>query len=121
MRIISGKSDEFFDEGVQFAAAHGADVLINELTVFVDENRGDAADAVGAAYSAVLIDVELADQRLAVVGVGSGVKRRSQQAARAAPGRPKVDENGLVACRVKSALERGVGNVNDFFTHGSCS
>lgn len=105
------------DERHQFALTHGAGVLTDDFAVLVDENRRNAANVVFGGDGGVFVHVVLGDHGAAVELFGSGVKRRGQHTAGAAPGSPEVDEDGLVGHVLHGVLKVGIGRGEDEFAH----
>lgn len=115
------KSEMFVNESHQFAFAHGAGVLIDELSVFVNEDGRNAANVVLGGNGAVFIDVVLANHGLALVLRGGRFQRRSQHTARTAPRSPEVNKDRLAGDGLDIGIKGGVGNVNDVFAHSDYS
>ena len=72
-----------------------ADDLFDHLAALEEQQGGNPTDVELEGGVRVLVDVQLADQDLAVVVAGQFVDRRRQPAAGAAPFRPEINENGF--------------------------
>jgi hypothetical protein len=104
---------------LQLRFAECPDFRSSELAFVEDHQGGDAADAKFAGDVAVVIDVELGDLQLAVVGSGQLIQRGGDHFAGAAPFGPKVHEDGLVSLQ-HVGFEAGIGDVFDEVAgHGS--
>src|ERR1700677_5188166 len=64
--------------------------LLNHLSTLKDQQRWDPGDLITHRSRAVGIDVHFSDLEFALVVLRQLIHDRSQRAARAAPGRPKV-------------------------------
>jgi hypothetical protein len=93
---------------------------VRRRAVLEDDQRRDRHDAVLGGRLLVLVDVELDDPKLVGLLVGDLLEARRDHTARTAPGRPEVDENGLVVLE-HLGLEVVVGHVGDVRGHGGSS
>ena len=85
--------DVAFEQLLDVGLAYRAHFLRDNLTAFEHQQRGDAADVIPHGGSAILIDIQLANFRLAGKLVSDRVHGRRHHAARAAPLCPKVHQN----------------------------
>src|SRR4051794_26041650 len=76
---------------VSFAAE--ADDLVSDFAVLENQEGGNGADAVLSGEPLELIDVQLGDLDLAIVFGSEVIQNRRNHFTRAAPFRPKIDEN----------------------------
>src|SRR2546421_5226581 len=102
-------------DGLLRGRAHHALLL---LAVLEEDERRYPLDAVALRDRRVVVNVELDDRRAARVLLGHGLDRRREHAARRAPLRPEVHEDGPVALE-NVRLEAVVANVLDVFTHAA--
>ena len=84
--------------------------------VFEEDHRRDREDFVLGGGLLVLVDVEAEDLEVVALGVDL-LEDRVDDAARAAPRGPEVDEDGALGVE-DVGFEGGVGYVGQFSTHG---
>src|SRR5581483_4314309 len=101
----------------QLRFRHVADQPLDRLAVLEHDERGDAHHAELLGDLRVLIDVDLRDLQLALLLAGDLLDDRRDHAARAAPGRPEIDEDRLL-CGQHLVLERAVGHRKGRSRHG---
>src|SRR5690606_13074849 len=82
-----------------------ADDLFNRLAILVEDHRRDRDDAKLAGDTLIFVDVDLRNLERARLLLGDLVQDRTDDAARATPRRPEVDEH------------RGIG-IDDFILEG---
>ena len=70
----------------------------NRNPAFKQHNCGDAHHAEAGCKLRLLVDIDLADIHFAAVFLGQLVDDRREHAARAAPGRPEINQHGLLGC-----------------------
>jgi hypothetical protein len=96
----------------QLGFAQCAHFGCRELAFVEDHERGDAANAEFAGDASVVVDVELGDLELAVVGGGHFVQGGGNHFAGAAPFGPEINEHGHAGLQYIS-LEAGIGDGFD--------
>ena len=83
-----------------------ADDAINHRAVFEDQHRGNAGDLIPRSRLRVVVNVEFGDAVAAVGFGGQLVDDRADDAARATPRRPEIDECGRAGCVKNFLLKR---------------
>src|SRR5262249_47745369 len=103
-------------ESGQLGLRERADLLGVGLAALVQDDGGNAPDAVLAGRGRIGVDVELRHGQLALVGLGDLVQHRREHLARTAPFGPEVDQNRVAGLQ-DVLLERGIGDLFDRVTH----
>jgi len=78
----------------QLCLVHYPDSLLHHLAAFEKNNGGNIHYGEFRGYLLGIVDVKLADFKLAFVSFGDGFHVRREQLARATPGRPKIEQDG---------------------------
>src|ERR1022692_1003544 len=89
-----------------------ADELLDDLSVFKDEQSRNAGYFVTHGCGAVAVDVHLADRDFALIFAGELFDDGSDGAARATPGRPEIHQHGLIRLQY-IRIKISVGNFDD--------
>ncbi len=107
------------DEPLDVALRDGAEEPVDDLAVAQGVHRRDRLDPELRRDLRVLVDVDLGEHDLALGGVDHLLDDRSERAARAAPRRPQVDDDGDGGGLVDDVrLERRVGDVDGHADQG---
>src|SRR3954454_23856502 len=83
-------------QGLEVAFTGGSHALANDLPALENKDGGNAPHLIAHGGGSVGVHVELTDPGFAEVLGSERVNGRRDLAARAAPGRPKVDHDGCV-------------------------
>ena len=89
----TGLARQAIDEGLDLAFALGTDEAVDRLALDEGVDRRDRLDAQLRGQFLVLVDVDLDQAHRAARGLDRLLERRGQLLARAAPGRPEVDDH----------------------------
>jgi len=90
-------SNVFVDDFFQRVLVGQADHLFDHLTALEQKQRRNAPDAELEGRVRILVDVQLADDELAIVVPRELLDGGRQPAAGPAPFRPEINEDGLAA------------------------
>src|SRR5258706_7064334 len=83
--------------------------LVNDFSAFKEKETRNSGNPASSGYLCIVIRVQFPHFDFAVIFLGEFVHQRRQHAARAAPGRPKIDQNGLVGLydfRIKTSIRK---------------
>ncbi len=95
--LVAGLADQLLDEFPDLALRNGAHEAVHRLAVLEGDDRRDGLDAELPGHRRMLVDVHLHQPDLAARLRDDLLQSRLQLLAGAAPGRPEIDEHGLVS------------------------